>query len=67
MPDTPYTAYSYLPGGTLPAFDLAAEFGRVPLMPGLPWPPGRPKGPGCCCATAWLSACTTTRSGSRRT
>lgn len=28
--DQPYTAYSYLPAGTLPGFELAAEFGRVP-------------------------------------
>jgi membrane dipeptidase len=30
----PYSAYSYLPEGTLPAFDLAPEFGRVPPYAG---------------------------------
>jgi membrane dipeptidase len=30
VPDTPYTAYSYLPGGPTPSFALAPEFGRVP-------------------------------------
>ncbi len=25
-----YLAYSYLPAGTLPPFDLTPEFGRVP-------------------------------------
>jgi membrane dipeptidase len=32
--DQPYTAYSYLPEGTLPGFELAAEFGRVPAYEG---------------------------------
>jgi membrane dipeptidase len=31
---SPYSAYSYLPAGTLPAFDLAPEFGRVPPYAG---------------------------------
>jgi len=31
---SPYSAFSYLPAGTLPAFDLAPEFGRVPPYPG---------------------------------
>ncbi len=30
MPETPYTAYSYLPDGQIPRFELAPEFGRVP-------------------------------------
>ncbi|HTZ92198.1 MAG TPA: membrane dipeptidase [Streptosporangiaceae bacterium] len=30
MADADYTAYSYLPAGTLPGFELAPEFGRVP-------------------------------------
>ncbi len=29
MTDTPYAAYSYLPAGQVPEFDLAPEFGRV--------------------------------------
>lgn len=32
--DAPYTAYSYLPAGTLPDFELAPEFGRVPAYAG---------------------------------
>jgi membrane dipeptidase len=31
-----YTAYSYLPAGTLPWFELAPEFGRVPPYAGTP-------------------------------
>lgn len=31
-----YTAYSYLPAGTLPRFELAPEFGRVPPYAGTP-------------------------------
>ena len=34
MTETPYLAYSYLPAGTLPAFELAPEFGRVPAYRG---------------------------------
>jgi membrane dipeptidase len=30
VPDPPYTAYSYLPDGQIPGFELAPEFGRVP-------------------------------------
>lgn len=30
MTPDPYQSYGYLPDGTLPAFDLAPEFGRVP-------------------------------------
>jgi membrane dipeptidase len=30
VPETPYMAYSYLPDGQIPSFELAAEFGRVP-------------------------------------
>ena len=30
MTPDPYQSYAYLPDGTLPAFDLAPEFGRVP-------------------------------------
>jgi membrane dipeptidase len=30
----PYSAYSYLPAGTLPAIELAPEFGRVPPYAG---------------------------------
>jgi len=33
-PATPYTAYSYLPAGTLDDFELAAEFGREPAYAG---------------------------------
>jgi membrane dipeptidase len=35
----PYTAYSYLPEGTLPAFDLTPEFGRVPGYAATALPP----------------------------
>jgi membrane dipeptidase len=31
---SPYSAYSYLPAGTLPAFDLTPELGRVPPYAG---------------------------------
>jgi membrane dipeptidase len=31
-----YRAYSYLPAGTLPPFDLTPEFGRVPAYQGTP-------------------------------
>src|SRR5215472_10893255 len=31
---TPYQAYSYLPGGSFPEFELAPEFGRVPSYSG---------------------------------
>jgi membrane dipeptidase len=34
MSQDPYLSYSYLPDGTLPAFDLAPEFGRVPPYDG---------------------------------
>jgi membrane dipeptidase len=30
MPEIPYSAYSYLPDGQIPRFELAPEFGRVP-------------------------------------
>src|SRR5580704_15824342 len=30
MTETPYTAYSYLPAGSFPGFELTPEFGRVP-------------------------------------
>lgn len=30
MPEIPYAAYSYLPDGAFPRFELAPEFGRVP-------------------------------------
>jgi membrane dipeptidase len=30
MPDTPYSAYSYLPDGDMTRFELAPELGRVP-------------------------------------
>ncbi len=33
MPDMPYSAYSYLPDGDIPRFELAPEFGRVPPYP----------------------------------
>jgi membrane dipeptidase len=35
----PYTAYSYLAAGTLPAFDLSPEFGRVAAYAGPALPP----------------------------
>jgi membrane dipeptidase len=35
----PYTAYSYLPAGTLPRFDLTPEFGRVAGYAGPVLPP----------------------------
>jgi hypothetical protein len=31
MTDAPYTAYSYLSAGDIARFELAPEFGRVPL------------------------------------
>jgi hypothetical protein len=31
----PYAAYSYLPPGSLPEFELAPEFGRVPPYAGV--------------------------------
>ena len=31
-----YRAYAYLPEGTLPAFELAPEFARVPPYQGTP-------------------------------
>jgi membrane dipeptidase len=34
MTETPYTAYSYLPPGSFPEFELAPEFGRVPPYAG---------------------------------
>jgi membrane dipeptidase len=34
-----YTAYSYLPAGTFPEFELAPEFGRVPPYAGTPLTP----------------------------
>src|ERR1700689_3520863 len=34
MTDDDYRAYSYLPAGTLPPFDLTPEFGRVPPYQG---------------------------------
>src|SRR3984957_18561274 len=34
MTDDDYRAYSYLPAGTLPEFDLTPEFGRVPPYQG---------------------------------
>jgi membrane dipeptidase len=36
---SPYSAYSYLSPGTLPAFDLTPEFGRVPPYAGPALPP----------------------------
>jgi membrane dipeptidase len=34
MTEAPYTAYSYLPAGSFPGFELTMEFGRVPLYAG---------------------------------
>ena len=34
MTETPYTAYSYLPPGSFPGFELTPEFGRVPPYAG---------------------------------
>jgi len=34
VPGAPYLAYSYLPAGTLPGFELTPEFGRVPRYAG---------------------------------